>query len=161
MEAELLSTIAKREITESDLIKAIAKLQMPPDESLGYWSRIANDPGYRRFHRRRAAVQLFRRHVHVGMRLSDVAQLLNRPNWLHASDIDVVKYILGKIPVHTKTGDTVFYLLILPQPRRATAAVYLRVAGKVDVQSFRSLVLGLAEPRIGNATVEEIGISEP
>jgi hypothetical protein len=103
--------------------------------------------------------QLFRRHVHVGMRLSELADLLGRPSWLQGSDIQMVEYLGGHIPVRFSLKDTIFVLLVLPDARNQGSAIYLRIAGKIDLQSFRALVLGLGKTGIGNATIEEIGFS--
>src|SRR5947209_7648586 len=160
--ADLFSTIAKRGTAAPKLDEAIARLPMPPNEPPQFWSRIANDPTYSRYHRRRAVFQLFRRHIHVGMRLSEVAHLLNRPTWLHASDIVEIKYILGKIPVRTDPRDTVFVLLVPPVPRQNTAAIYVRVTGKIAQWEFRSLLLGTGKARLQteNASIAEFALCD-
>ncbi len=159
MGIEPFSTIAKRGIPEAELAEAIAKLKVPATEIPQYWTRIASDSSYSRFHRRCAVFQLFRRHVHVGMRLSELADLLGRPSWLQGSDIQMVEYLGGHIPVRFSLKDTIFVLLVLPDARNQGSAIYLRIAGKIDLQSFRALVLGLGKTGIGNATIEEIGFS--
>ena len=160
-DTEPFSTIAKRGIARAELVEAIAELRMPPSESPRYWSRIANDSGYSSFHRRSAVLQLVKRHVRIGMRLSELARLLNHPTWLQASDIDAIDFLAGKIPVRMDPRDTVFVLRIMPKAHENVSAIYLRIAGKFDVQSFRSLVLGVTEAGIGDATIVEIGFSEP
>jgi hypothetical protein len=136
-------------------------LPPPANETPQYWSRIANDFNDTSFHRRCAVFQLFKRHVHVGIRLSELTHLLDRPTWLRASDIDVFDFIGGLIPVRMDSKDTVFVLRVLPEAGEDASGIYLRVAGKIDVQSFRSFVLGSAKTTVGNATVVEIGFSEP
>jgi hypothetical protein len=160
-EARVLAAIAQRGIPENELTKAIARLRMPANEPSEYWSRIADDPSYHSFHRRRAAVQLFRRHIHAGMRLSEVAHVLNHPTWLRASDIRLVDYLLGGVPVRFYSEDTVFVLGVLSDPRVSDTAVYLRMADKIDARSFKRIILGQAEPNDENATVAEIGFVEP
>jgi hypothetical protein len=185
LRAEPFSTIATRGITEAELAEAIAKLKMPVNETPQYWTRIANDSSYSTFHRRCAVFQLFKRHVHVGMRLSELAHLLDHPTWLGAGDIHLVEYVGGYIPVRPNIGDTVFLLEFLPEARNKDSTTYLRIeakgefqslmlpgaenhsviylciSGKVDVQGFRNLVLGSVEANIRNATVLEVAISEP
>src|SRR2546428_3160838 len=112
---EPFSTIAKRGIAATTLDEAIARLPMPPSAMLKFWSKIANDPTYSRYHRRRAVFQLLRRYLQVGMRLTDLAHLLNRPTWLPAGDIDVVEIVRGLIPVTFDPKDTMFVLVVLPE----------------------------------------------
>src|SRR5262249_17591142 len=103
------------------------------------------------------------RHVTVGMRMSDLARLLNNPSWLRAKDIFLFKSLTGYIPVRLDSKDTTFSVLILPEDEIATSAIYLRIGGKVDPEEFRSLLLGKAKSNtdIGNATIVEMAICEP
>jgi hypothetical protein len=159
---EPFSTIAKRGVAATKLDQAIAKLPLSPSESPKFWSRIANDSTYSRYHRRRAVFQLFRRHIHAGMRLNDLAHLLNRPTWLRAGDIDVIDILAGELPVSFGPRDVVFVLRVLPEPRQDTSAVYLRIAGRVDIEGYRSCILGTAKghPIIGQAVIAEIGFCD-
>jgi hypothetical protein len=112
---EPFSTIAKRGIAATKLDEAIARLPMPPSEPPWFWSSIANDSGYSRYHRRRAVFQLFRRHIHAGMRLSELGSLLYHPPWLRASDIVEVNLVAGWIPVLFDPRDSIFVLVVLPE----------------------------------------------
>jgi hypothetical protein len=91
-----------------------------------------------------------------------LAHLLNRPTWLRASDIDVIDILAGQLPVSFGPRDVVFVLRVLPEPRQDTSAVYLRIAGRVDIQSYRSCILGTAKgnPMIGQAVIAEIGLCD-
>ena len=113
---------------------------MPPTEAPQFWSQIANDSSYSNFQRRKAAIEILRRYVHVGMPISKLKQLLNHPTWVQASDNNKIDFIIGKNPVHFDIKDTVFVILILPIIR--DSAVYLHISGTLEIQSFRSLILG-------------------
>jgi hypothetical protein len=59
------------------LAAVIAVQESPP-----VLSSLANDPARDTSLRRDCVLQLFRRHVKPGMRLTDVARLLDHPTWL-------------------------------------------------------------------------------
>jgi len=162
MGIELLTTIAKKGVPDAELARAIAKLEMPPSEPPQYWSRIANDPGYGDSHRRRAVFQLFRRHVRVGMALSELAHLLDHPTWLRGDDVRLIDILAGHIPVQLNPDkdETVFVLIVLREPDQDTSGIYLRIAGKISLQRFRDLILNATEDGIGHAAVLEVGYSE-
>jgi hypothetical protein len=163
-EAGLLSAIAERSIPEQDLIEAISKLGLPAQEPPQYWSRMANDPTYPNYHRRRAVIELFKRHAHVGMRLSEVRHLLACPTWLRAEDVILIEAIFGgHIPVRLGRGDTVFDLSVLPEAGMGRWVVYLRLTRRVEEEKFRSLLLGAAtpDPQTGRAKIAQIGFLGP
>lgn len=133
----------------------------PVTEAASFWAEIANDTSYRPEHRRRCVFQLFRRHVRKGMSLAEVAQQLNRPNWLPDENVHEVKLIGGLIPVKITPGDTVIALIILPPAQGDKSAVYLRVGGKVRENELGKVLRG--EPggeQIANRKLNEIGFSE-
>jgi hypothetical protein len=160
-QARLLTTIAAGKMPEEKLLQAVAQLQMPANEPPQYWSRIANDAHYQRFQRRMAVYQLFKRHVHVGMRLSELNPLLQRPTWLRTDDISVFKELIGKIPVHWNFDDTVLVIRFLPDPHKDVVGVYLHVAGKVDLQLFQDLLLKSSDTSVNDSKIVEIGSDWP
>jgi len=93
--AEPFVILANRSTTEQALDRAIAQLDLPPKEPARFWSQIANDADYPRFQRQRAVIQLFRRHVRVGMRVSQLAQLLDHSTWLRAMDVKDFVFVSG------------------------------------------------------------------
>ncbi len=154
-ETEAFSTIVKHGITETTLDKAISRLKMPPTETPSFWSKIANDPSYGDFHRRKAAIEIFKRHVHVGMPISKLKQILNHPTWLQRNDVKRVDSVIGWIPVTMNFEDSVFILAVLP--REQWSAICLRVSGRIENQSFRNSIFDNSNSNTGNATIMEIG----
>ncbi len=112
-DAEPFLTLARRDATRTQLIDAMAKLPLPVSEPPTYWSRIANDSRYTTFQRWCAVYQLFRRHVHVGLRLSELAALLDRPTWLRRDGVITPSVITGEPHIRTLPG-TVLILCTRP-----------------------------------------------
>jgi hypothetical protein len=157
----LLRAISREDISEVELRRALAALGAvtePPQ----FWSRMANAPDYPIFHRRLCVFQLFRRHVHPGMKLSELASLLDRPTWLRDEDVQMVSVLAGKLPVQWTLADTVIVLAVFPEaPQEEAGAIYLRLAGKVAVNDFLRLVRGCAaSSAVGEAVILEVGFSE-
>ncbi len=110
-----------------------------------------------------AVIELFRRHVTKGITLHRMAKLLEGATWLQDEDVDVVTAIEGEIPVTWNLEDTVFVIRLFPESERQSSfAIYLRVAGKVPLDSFIRLLRGYKVPEsTENAVVLEVGFSEP
>jgi hypothetical protein len=162
MTDESLSRASNKEIEEKALLLAIKELG-PVTESAKFWTDIVNSTDYTKVHRRHCIFQLFRRHVSPGMRLSELAQILDNPNWLKDENVHVVAELEGKIPVQWTLEDTVFVFLVFPElPMENNWAVYLRISGKVDRESFIKLLRDQAvDQNIKDAVVLEIGFSDP
>lgn len=132
------------------------------EKSPRFWSAIANTPAFSRFHRRRAVFHLFRWHVSPGMQLSELKSLLNHPTWLRDTDIDEVTILKGQIPVEVNFKDTVFVLVVLPDPGKDTDGIFLRVGGKVELEQFKRLLLGTGKATLQARTTKivEMGLCE-
>jgi hypothetical protein len=159
---DLLVMIFDPKINQETLIHAIQNLGSNT-ESAHFWVRIANSQEYRQDHRRRAVFQLFQRHVVPGVRLSELAQILDNPSWLADDDVSVVTLMAGEVPVKLTPEDTVFVLPVfpnLPDGRYENWAIYLRVLGQVDRESFINILRGkpVAEA-VSNAKVLEFALS--
>ena len=141
MADELLSTIGDPGTGEPELAAAIEKLP-PGAEPASFWLDIASDSRYGVNHRRRAVVELFRRHVPPGTTLGELGGLLAGAEWLRDEDIAVVGAVAGKIPVSWTFDDTVFVLILLPDDDADSTAVYLRVGGKVSPDDFIAVIRG-------------------
>jgi hypothetical protein len=113
--------------------------------------------------RRRAVVELFRRHATPGTTLAELARALDDPAWLRDEDLSVVEVLGGKIPVSWTLEDTVLVLGVLPGlPDDPSWAIYLRVAGKVELADVLALLHGRdAPPEVGQAEILEIGFEPP
>jgi hypothetical protein len=156
-----LKQIANPDIKQAALVEAIQKLG-PVTEEPGFWSAIANDEKYSQDHRRRAVYELFQRHIHSGMTLAVMAELLDDPTWLKDEDITMVTMVGGKLPVKWSMEDTIFILHIfpgLPDRQYAHWAAYIKISGKVERQSIVDVLRGRpVEPAAARATVLEIGL---
>jgi hypothetical protein len=124
---------------------------------------IAGSDAYSPDRRRRAVVELFRRHVKVGMTLAELARVLDDPAWLRDDDLSVVEVLGGKIPVAWTHEDTVLVLGVLPGlPDDPSWAIYLRVAGRVELADVLALLRGgEAPPETAQAEIREIGFEPP
>jgi hypothetical protein len=167
-----LSVIARTGIDNVELSAAVSRLPMPPAEPARFWTQIANDPKYSNHQRRVAVFELFRRHVYVGMKLSDLAMALNHPTWLTPNDINIIWFLHGgKLPVDVQNG-IVYALPVLPMPGETDSIVDLVISGKTEldpqtflptpgqIESFRNLIFGKGASPAENATIEEIGFVE-
>lgn len=159
---DLRLIIADPEIDRKTLIQAIRKLG-PVTESAQFWVDMANSEQYGQDHRRQTVFQLFKRHVSPGLTLAELAQILDNPGWLANEDIAVVTALTGEIPVKWTLEDTVFVLSVFPalaDGRYDHWAIYLRVSGQVDRESFISLLRGgPASEEVKQARVLEIALS--
>src|SRR5579862_4456285 len=147
-EIEPFTAIAGKHISGPELAEAITQLPVTVTEPPQFWSRIANDRGYPNFQRRQTAFQLFKRHVHIGMRVLALAQVLNHPTWLGPGDIARCDMVGGFVPIHFNGTDAVFALRGLTV--QSNFAVYLRVTGRVDVQALRGLIVGQSKAEPGD-----------
>lgn len=155
-----MGTIANKQADSKAVEAAILGLG-PVTEPAAFWAKVANDVSYPLERRRKCAFQLFRRHIHKGMPLAEIARELDHPNWLPDENIHEVKLISGLIPLKNTTKGTIFVLIILPPAQGDKSAVYLRVAGKVNVGELGKLLRG--EPggeRIAGVKLSEIGFPE-
>ena len=120
---------------------------------------IAGSDAYSPDRRRRAVVELFRRHVRPGMTLADLARVLDDPAWLRDDDLSVVDVLGGKIPVSWTLEDTVLVLGVLPGlPDDPSWSIYLRVAGKVELAGVLAVLHGRdAPPDVARAEIREVG----
>ena len=114
----------------SDVHDAIEQLPRVTEDPT-FWSRIANDTGFSRDHRRACILELFRRHVKRRAELKDVANVLNNPSWLAKEQIHFFGPLAGFVPVTLTFDDSVFSIVILPEPNGDASAVYLRIKGKL------------------------------
>lgn len=151
------STISQPNLQPNLLRQALKEL--PPDgEESTFWTRIANDTRYPIYQRRSCIIALFRRHVHVGMTLARIGQILDRPVWLEDQNLHVFKEVLGKIPIKITPDDTVVSIVVLPEADQKTSAVYLRIQGHVTKEALlKFLQTGSGEQAICYRILQEIG----
>lgn len=162
MTKDPLLIISNNDANERELLLAIQELGAIT-EAPGFWADIANSADYKESHRRHSVFQLFRRHVTPGMKLSELAQVLDNPNWLKDEDLQIVGVLAGRIPVQWTLEDTVFVVLVFPESSDGDNwAIYLRVSGKVGRDNFIKLLRGEdVNQETKDATILEIGFTEP
>jgi hypothetical protein len=99
--------------TKDDLLLTLLGNVGPVDESPAFWKEIANNPTFSDLHRRRAVMQLFYRHVRVGMTLRELGEVTKGSTWVKDSDIVAVRLFSGTLPLHGTTGN-IFGIGVLP-----------------------------------------------
>jgi hypothetical protein len=92
------------------------------------WASLANCTVLAKTTRRDCVLQLFRRHVKPGMPLSEVARLLDHPDWLKDEGIHFFDFITGWVPVRLDGGDALYTIRIFPELGIESGFVYLAVA---------------------------------
>jgi hypothetical protein len=96
------------------------------------------------------------------MTLADLAELLDNPTWLKDEDITLVTIVGGRLPVKWSNEDTIFILHIFPGlPDRYYThwAIYIKVSGKVEIQSIVDIIRGRpVEQIVAQAKILEIGL---
>ena len=164
MGTDELAAIADPSTGRTALIDAIRGLG-PVTEPASFWSDIAGDDAFGPEHRRRAVVALFRRHVVPGTTLAELARALGDPAWLVDDDVSVVDVLGGKIPVSWTIADTVLVFGVLPELSDEVSrdwAIYLRVAGTIDLADVIALLRGgTAAPEVQRAEILEVGFEPP
>jgi hypothetical protein len=81
---DLFAVIGDPKVSYSRLLNALLRLG-PVGEQPAFWTRIANDSTYDERHRALCIYELFKRHVHAGMTLGELADMLHtsgKPIWL-------------------------------------------------------------------------------
>ena len=153
------STVLNPSAPDAEVARA-ARQVSDDDVSAEVWAMIANDSAYSEAHRRVCALELFRRHVHAGSTVAEVARLLNRPTWLLDEHIRELEDISGRVPPVALNGmDSVFAIDLLPGPPPVTIlwSVYLRIGGQVDRDALSACLRGHPAGVAGAAVVVEIG----
>lgn len=154
--------------SNKELNLAIDKISTT-SESPKFWADIANDATYSNDHRKTCIYQLFRRHVHSGMRISDLASVLSCPIWLQRENIFVVNCLSGVIPVSISFEDTVLLLSFFPESGTQMGMIFLRVSGETPIGSertycdsfFQMLSLSETNHRKTDAIIREVGFYTP
>jgi hypothetical protein len=159
---QLHKIISDPGVGEAELIDAIGRLG-PVTEPAGFWAALANSDNHSLIQRRHYVLQLFRRHIRPGMRLSTLALMLDDPQWLNPEDLEVIEDLGGSIPVQMTAGDTVFKLRVMPNRGLPDVwAVYFRVAGKITRDQLYTLLHEhVGDEAIALAEILQIGFSPP
>jgi hypothetical protein len=110
--------------------------------------------------------RLFHNDVRVGMKLSQLAQLLDNPRWI--ADREIIAYfdgsdryccLMGYIPVELRAGNTVFIFHGLPTQEGGKESVWLRIDGTVNWEAFIRILRGGAISPQDDALIAEVGYS--
>jgi hypothetical protein len=83
----------------------------------------------------------FRRHVQPGIKLSELAGILDQATWLRRREMFNWNEACGSfwIPVGISQEDTTFGIRIFPELESSMGVVYLRVSGSLDSHRFFGL----------------------
>jgi hypothetical protein len=155
----VLAVIEDRQSDPAAVEEAIQHLGRS-NEPASFWTKIANDTSYSVEQRRACVMQLFRRHVKVGISLAEMAQRLSPSDWLSASDVQNVTTFMGWLPVKTNGRDSVLKICILPpdKPDLHMSAVCIRVNGLISSKDFYDVLNKLpVSESVRTAKVKEIG----
>jgi len=123
----------------------LAVFVSPQLERPGLWSALANNPSVGVQCRRYCVEHLFRRHVRPGMKVSELARLLDKPTWL--VDTEVLAWSDGTkrgecfdgwCPLRDwpAKGGTAFCILPFTGAGPDGEEVWLRVSPKMARDSF-------------------------
>ena len=134
----------------------------PVREPASFWAAIANDSDYSVECRRTCIFELFRRHIRAGMTLGEVADRLNKPNWLRDEWTFDKSTGSGYMPVKFALGDTVFAIGVLPPSgERNWSYVCMRVSGRLSAEELGRALRGEAvTDQVRAAKLNEIGFAE-
>ena len=128
-ESNILQNIADLNTEESDVLALVKQLLAAPptEDEAELLAQIANSDKYCDARRRLAVCLLFKRHVHSGMELREVASLLANPTWLKR--VHIVDALGGMIPIRDKAGETIFVVIPEFSSLDKSVGIYLRVQG--------------------------------
>ena len=98
------------------------------------------------------------------MQLSEVARVLDNPDWVRDEDIIVIQDVGGFVPVRLLPSNTAFALLLrqLSEKGRSDSAIYLSVSGQVERGDFIALLRGRkVADSVQEAVLNETGMVPP
>jgi hypothetical protein len=122
---------------------------------------LANDQTYSPEIRRTCIFELFHRHVRAGMSLGEVADRLNKPDWLPQGCIHAKKAWTGYMPVEHVPGDSIFEIAILPSGHGKGYYVCLRISGRVSEEELGAALRGgSVGASIQGSKLQQIGFVE-
>jgi len=125
------------------------------------WTRVANDPSYRPFHRAVAVYELFRRHIATPVTLQRTALLLAGGAWLPDAAIEKIESMAGETPVRIPAGGAAF-IVRLPGHTAAAhpeIAIYLALDRTLDPRLLRdALTATAADPKVREVRIMEFAL---
>jgi hypothetical protein len=154
--------IAKEVLTDSNSTPAAISLaisdlsaaHLPPS----FWVSLANDPQYSNAGRSVFIYELFRRCVHPGMALDELARVVGPAIWVEDENVIEVKGGSGTFPVRVSRGDRLYLIRVLPDEAAARVAIYMTFEESV---AKADLLRALAGTEIGtrsHARIKDIGL---
>jgi len=157
----LLLKIANRNISYKELVKAVERLGYET-EPPKFWSDIANSTEYTELHRRFAVAELFKRHIRPGMKLSELAEVLDSPTWMENSNVRTVESIYGYVPLMRLSPGTVFAVHLFPRLTGLGWFIYIRISGEIGRDDFLKVLRGYdVEQKVRDAEILEFGLTTP
>jgi len=149
---DVLKRISDRTISEMDLRSEINKLE-GVTEPPAFWITLVNDRTYPAIHRAMSICQFFKRHFTRPMDIVDLARLLDDPEWITSSTVDVVAHLKGEVPVQWNLGETVLAIRLFSRETEDLPVLYLRLSRPLDAETFVQMV------RDSRRQAKEAGIS--
>jgi hypothetical protein len=153
---ETLKIISSKTASDEQLLGALMTLGYV-DERPNFWSSIANDKSYREKQRILCVFQLFARHVKPPCEISKLAELLDKPTWIHKEDIAKVTWIAGFVPLKSlpRHGKTIFRLSVLGSKEKP---IYFMIDSEdMSESEFYSLLTGENPRDLNHTKIIEIG----
>ena len=124
------------------------------------WTRVANSPSYRPFHRAVAIQQLIKRHVAKAVTLDQAAGILGGGNWLMEAEVEKIEEIGGEIPVRIPTGGRA-YVIRFPSGASEThleVGAYLALNRDLDTHILRDGLSGAIDDYARQTQIVDIAV---
>ena len=160
--------IQSRDASDEAVQKALRALPVRVLESPQFWSRIANDSTYSDEQRRLSILQLFKRHIKPGTKLSQVYSVLGDAEWLNVTNITIIRAIGGAIPIEFRTNAIPVVIKLLPNETEGrtswtgpASTLWLSVEGKLKIEElYNCLKVGCHDSKHGQLRIIELESDE-
>ncbi len=127
----------------TEILISSPQKQISPIESPEHWSNISNNSNVDIFTRRKAIFCLLLRHLKIGMKLSEIADILRIDNWLSVKDITQINNELIDFPIDPECllNGAVFSIAVLPRKLPGLAVTFV-FSKPIDIKDFYKKING-------------------
>ena len=137
----LLQEISKPQASLKDFIALVDRLPERANDRPAVWSGIASNSQCQGFQRRRAVMELLRRHLSPGCTVGELRTLFGAGNWLREANIFTTS---GSImPMSRNEDGDRFGMLVLAStnnPSRTSLYLVVGVKGKYTLDEFKDAI---------------------